>query len=212
MKCITCGRFGHADAACAVLPQVRKGQDNGGIRELEDIRLRCVVDYEGDCWRWQGAFSSGTGRTGCPVAWAPLQGRVVSVSRLVVEFSGRALTRRQMVWRSCRCDDCCNPKHLKVGTRQQWGAWTALHGFWKGDPLASSRNRKARVDSGEAVLTMEMARWIRESSQTGRDLAVVLGVSATTISRARLRRTWDDTLRGASVFGLPSHAWREARA
>lgn len=212
MKCTTCGQFGHLAASCATVQHSRKGQDNGGIRSLEDIRQRCVVDVEGDCWQWRGALALGTGGRGCPVAWSPSHGRVISVLRLAVEFSGRKLAKGSIVWRTCRCEDCCNPKHLNVGTRKEWGVWTAALGHRKGDPLASARNRKARVDSGDAILTMELARWIRESEQAGVELAHVLGVSATTISRARLRRTWDDALPGASVFGLASQAWREARA
>ncbi len=210
MKCISCGRFGHLDESCTTIPAARKGQDNGGIRELADIRGRCVIEFDGDCWRWRGAFSRGTGDTGCPVAWSPQHRRVISVLRLAVELSGRQVKTGQMVWRTCRCDDCCNPAHLKVGTRKEWGAWTARHKFLKGDPLASARNRKARVDSGDALLSMELARWIRESQQTGVELAAVLCVSPTTISRARLRRTWSESLPGASVFGLGAQARREA--
>ena len=213
MKCITCGQFGHAGLGCATIPTARKGQDNGGIRTLEDVRGRCVIEFDGDCWKWQGAFSSsGRSSARCPVSWSPAHGRVISVLRLVAELDGKPLLPRIMAWRACRNDDCCSPAHLKTGTRKQWGAWTAKFGFLKGDPLASSRNRKARVDSGDAVLTMELARWVRESTQTGKDMALALGVSATTVSRAKLRRTWAETLPSASVFGLAQDAWRGARA
>lgn len=208
MKCLNCGRYGHLFAACAVVYTSTKGQDNGGIRELEDIRGRCVIDDETGCWHWRGAVAANTTKSICPVAWSPALGKVVSVLRQVYEFAHpEASMIGRMVWRSCASQDCCNPKHLLMGTRKQWGEWITKNGKRKGDPLASARNRKARLDSGDAILNMELAQWARESTQTGRDVAHALGVSATTISRARMRRTWGETLPCASVFSMAANSW-----
>lgn len=202
MKCVKCGQFGHLLNVCATEPSSRIGQDNGGIRSLKDIKDRCHIEFAGDCWQWRAAFSRGDGgRLGVPVAWSPKHRRVMSVLRMVLEFKGQTLARNQMVWRECRCDDCVNPACLNIGTRKDWGEWTRQSEILKGDPLASFRNRKARVDSGRAVLSMEIAAWIRESSQKGYELADMLGVSNTAISRVRTGKAWAATLPGASVFG-----------
>jgi len=38
----------------------RKRQD--GVRTLEDLRIRCVIDTETGCWLWRGAFTISSGR------------------------------------------------------------------------------------------------------------------------------------------------------
>ena len=201
-KCVGCGRFGHEQAGCTTTPVPRKGQDNGGIRTLQDIRERCMADDSPNaCWVWGGAVSRGTGGAGCPVAWSPAHGRVISVPRMAVEFSGRKLSRSQMVWKTCRCDTCCNPKHLRVGTRAEWGQWVAKRDMWKGDLTRTAARRKLRESLG-CSLSMELAQWARESTQTGRDAAWGLSTSPTSVSRARLRKTWAESLPLSSVFSF----------
>lgn len=188
---------------CTTVNKSINGRNNGGIYNLEDIRCRCVIDLETDCWHWRGAMASKNTKSTCPVAWSPIDKKILSVLRLSYRYSHPLahLTGR-IVWRNCMIADCCNPRHLLIGTIMQRGAWIAASGAWKNKPLVSSRNRNARIASGSTVLTMELAQWARESKQLGIHVAHALGVSATTISRARQRKTWKDSIPWSSAWSM----------
>jgi hypothetical protein len=197
MKCVTCGRFGHFSALCETVPTPRKGQDNGGIKCLDDVKDRCRIDESG-CWNWAGAASSSAGKTKVPVAWLPEAGRVVSVLRIVWDYYNSAPLGKRIAWRKCGNEACVNPQHLMAGTRQQWGQWAKKQGIL-GNHLHREDRRAQRIKHGHTALTMELAQWVRESDQPGLHLAHAIGVSSTQISRVRLGRTW--VAPANSVFG-----------
>lgn len=159
-----------------------------GIYTIADVRSRCRISDEAECWHWRGAFSVNTAKgSRIPVAHFPAINKPATVTRIAVILSGRQ--PREVVWRKCQSDDCVNPAHLITGTRAQWGHWCERNGSLKGDPIRRAANRRAKLTKG-AKLTPELAQWAIESQQCGRDVAHGLMVSATSVSRARLGRTW----------------------
>jgi len=45
-----------------------------GVRTIEDLRLRCVVDEITGCWLWRGAFTQGVG-----AVWLPELGKTRTI-------------------------------------------------------------------------------------------------------------------------------------
>jgi hypothetical protein len=72
----------------------------------------------------------------------------------------------------CNTKLCVNPAHLKPGTH------------------AENMNDVALAGAPMAKLTADDVRLIRRNDATGRDLAARLGVTETTVSYARNRRTF----------------------
>lgn len=206
MKCTKCGQFGHALNLCAYVPSARKGQDNGGIRDLAGIKDRCRINDETGCWEWAGASSSNSAKrkSTIPVAWSPAHGKVMTVTRLAMEFSRDMALGKRRVWRTCGGEDCVNPAHLKFGTHAEWGAWMKKTEVMKGKVSIAVR-RAVRISRGDVKTTMELAVWARESEQMGLDVAHALDISPKQVSRIRKFHTWKPTVSGASVF-----SWRPA--
>ncbi len=208
-RCSKCGQFGHAPEACTYVPQSRKGVNLGGITDLSGIKNRCRINEDTECWEWMGAVTSATAKSMIPVAWFPADGRLVSVPRKAFEFSTGTKVNKRMVWRTCGCATCVNPEHLKSGTRKEWGCWLKRTGAMK-NKITPAKARAAVIARGAASLTMELAQWARESTQTGREVARVMGVSEQQISRARRMQTWAPTAVGASVFSWAANEGRKA--
>lgn len=171
-----------------------KGSNRGGIRTLDDLRQRCVI--EGECWIWRGACNRCSGPHPEPRFWLPAQSRVVGVSGAWL-LAGKKLPRGYVVWRVCREPMCLNPEHMRSGTQADRGAWYAQRGLFRGDPHRSLTNAVAA--RRRSVLTAEQVQQIRESKDTGRALSLLLGVSESVVSRAR-RGDTHRTAAPSSVF------------
>lgn len=204
IRCTQCGQYGHAlETGCTYTPGDYAQRSKPGIASLADIKGRCRINDETGCWEWSGARSRGASPAkAIPVSWSSKHGRVVSVARLVWEYANRVdLESHIHVWRTCGCDSCVNPKHLLAGTRADMGAWHEQKGTWRGNPARVALNRRLRLARG-TVLTMELAAWARESSQSGVEAAHGLMCSTQQVSRARLGKCWAPAVTGASVFSL----------
>lgn len=168
---------------------------------LARIHDRCVIDSETGCWHWTGAMSRGSVNIAIPVVWH--DDKTQSALRVVYKAAGRKIPSRGIVWRSCRCNDCCNPDHLLGGTRAVWGAWRARNGSAAMTPDQRAANTARARSKSTVVLSPERASYIRSSEATGRALAAELGVSASTVSRVRRGEAWQEHSQAASVF-----SWR----
>lgn len=182
------------------------GDNFGGIRTLEALRVRCFNNPDTHCWEWRGAGS--IGRTGCiePRLWLADARKCTTISRAGWILAGkRALKPGETVWRRCCVDSCCNPAHLMAGTKAQWGKWMAERGHLRGRPERAAINHRIKIETGQTTLTMELAAWIRESQQTGRQVAHAMGVSEQIVSRVRRFETFKPP-RSASIFTLAQWA------
>lgn len=117
----------------------RKRQD--GVRTLEDIRARCVIDDETGCWLWRGAFSIKRGGHATPRVWLAKDRRSEVAGRAAWLLSGRKLKPGAVVWRSvCTDTRCINPEHAKAGTRTQMHAAMVADGRMRGNPRRAAIN------------------------------------------------------------------------
>ncbi len=176
-----------------------------GIRTVEDLKGRCIVDDFTECWHWQGAMHmDGTGKRS-PAAhiWDSVrqEARTMTGPLFVLEVAGRRGLGVKMGWRTCQCNDCVNPEHVAGGTRKDWGRWVAATGTWKNNPARAVANRRAARE--RSPLSPEIVAEIRASDLTGRELAVRHGLKVRHVSHIRCGTTWKDAvLPGASVFTL----------
>lgn len=182
----------------------RKYGDNlGGIRTLEDLRVRCWINPETGCWEWRGAMQRTPDRNPEPRVWLANERVTSTIGRAAWNLAGkRKLPSGYTVWRTCRCESCGNPEHLRSGTKAQWGAWMAAKGGLKGDAARRLKNRQSKIDNGQAKITAEIARWVIESPQTLIDAAWGASIAKSTASRIRRGESWQPLMPAASVFHL----------
>ena len=183
-----------------------------GVYNLEDIRERCRIDAITGCWSWAMAVSDGsrsvsrTPRVSLPKGVISATHRTVSVPRVAWLMAGHTLREGLVVWRTCCNDLCCNPAHLKAGTKRQEGAWMAANGHRKGDPRRVAV--ALRNVAGQAV-PMETVRAIEERLRSGelqRAVAEAVGIHEATVSKIARGLHYHQRnrglVRGASVFAL----------
>jgi len=157
------------------------GRYLGGVRDLETLRCRCVID--GDCWRFRGASGRPMPKDRGHYVWTKDRG-VVSAPKLAWEYSaGRSVSRGSVVYRTCDSYDCINPQHLKCATKAEFGHHLKQTGRLRGDPRRAAicrRNSAKRVK-----VSPELREWIFESQQMASDIAHGLDVTISRISTIR---------------------------
>lgn len=172
-----------------------------GVQTMADIKARCFVEEHSNCWIWRQAFAKGD-RSNTPVCWSPEAGRVVSVLRLFAFLDSGdeayIATGNQSLraWRTCLNPACV--RHVRYGTAEQWGEWTAKNGHRKGSLRCIAANTRTKRDASR--LTMADVRVIRQSEETGVAMADRFGISVSQVSRIRLNKCWREAAHGASVF------------
>lgn len=185
------------------------GQRHGGVRTVEDIFHRCVINEDTGCWEWQGSRSQGKGGHIhiVPTMWVPALGTLTTGMRAVAILSGKIAADAPasvIVWRVCRCRTCLNPEHLRTGTRAEWGAEMAARGAMSGAWRKAANIKGAKA---KRKLSDEQSREILVSSDTCEALAARYGVSKSTISRVRRgQRYTERQIPGASVFSWAAAA------
>lgn len=151
---------------------------------LDYIKARCIE--EGDCLIWQGAV----GDAGYPIM-KRYGGPCLLVRRVVVGLDGREPKPRQPV--TCTCDDkrCVAPDHLKLSTWSKVGKKAAAKGAFsskaRGSKIAASRRESSGVK-----LNADIARTIRESTESGPVLAARYGVNKSRINAIKRGDAWKD--------------------
>jgi len=155
--------------------------DEAKRQNLED-RFRSKIRLRGPkaCWPWvakakhyfgYGAINCGRGNLyySHVVAHALWKGPVPAGAHVL---------------HSCDNPGCCNPSHLRIGTREDNVADMADRGRLKGKTGPVDPKRCARR------LTAQAARDIRSSSASRKELAASYGVSYHTIANILSGRTW----------------------
>lgn len=170
----------------------KPGAHLGGIRTLEDLRLRCVCPADDDCWHLRTA-------RGRPM---PLNLRhAVSIhgvgqmtaTRAAWMLAGKNTMKGRVIYRVCESYDCVNPAHLKQGTRGDFARYGAAQGRYRSAaqiaPLLASTAARRKA-------TPEIVRYICESPESAPKVAPKVGMSAGHVNVIRRQ----NTRRPASVF------------
>lgn len=154
------------------------------MKTLNDIKDRCVIDEDTDCWSFKGAFS----RDGQPRVWFwdyNKERMVAMPGRRAVWFAvnQKPLPNGWRVYGVCDCVGCLNPAHSKAGPAKAWGQHMSKSGKYKGSLARLLANRK--TGAARSVLTPQTLQEILSSNETGTSLARRLGISQQTVSKAR---------------------------
>lgn len=174
----------------------------GGIRTIEDLKLRCVVDEITGCWRWTLARTDGAPKVHF-VAPDGSGRRCDKGPRAALFLSrGTPVKAGHVAWANCGEADCVNPQHARSGTKTEWGAWLSRSGKVKNLASKCAGSRKAWDKRGRKI-TPEILAYIVRSDKSDAKLSAELGISGFAIWSARTRRSHVETMQGSSVF-----AWR----
>jgi hypothetical protein len=154
---------------------------------LECMRIWDQIEELGNCLNWTGS----TNRYGYPQYKSTTHGKCRLVRRMVWKFSGKEIERRKPL--GCKCNDrqCVNPDHLFPTTTKALAQKAARAGGWTGLARAakiSANRRKSSI----AKLTIEQAREIRMSEESGPVLALRYGVNRTVINGIKAGTRWKD--------------------
>lgn len=178
---------------------MKPGTKAGGVRTIEDIRLRCYCDEDTGCWKWKGAFSKPLGRLSEPRVFLADERTTTTLPRASWRLAKGPIKPGHTIWRRCLNHECGNPDHLMSGTKEAWGKWAAKKSYLKGRPERAAINRRIARERGVPKLTLEQAEQIRISPETGRAMAKAYGVSPSAVSRIRLGQSYRQPF-PASVF------------
>lgn len=153
------------------------------MKDLEDIRGRCVIDEDGH-WLWKGSLR----RDGLANVYAPdftLGGmRTQSGPRAVWHCStGRAIRKGYRAFLTCTEKTCCNPAHIRCTSMKKLGQFIAEQGIWKGQTKRILANRK--TNRARSNVTPELIAQVRASEATGLALSKELPLGRNTISKIR---------------------------
>lgn len=139
------------------------------------------VTIEGDCWIWQKSFGShgyGNISTG--------GGRNETVHRVSHEVFNGSISKGLLILHSCDNRKCCNPAHLRAGTRVE--------------------NTKDALERSpiKRKLTAAEAFYIKESNLSQRKLAKMFGVSQRLVYSIKRGEAWVHTLQKESERSEPT--------
>lgn len=149
---------------------------------MEQVQARC--EEVGDCWMWQGATSD----TGYPIM-KRYGGPCMFVRRVVMQLKGRPPAARQPVVSTCGEKCCCNPSHLKLATPSEVGKRAAAQGAYS-SPARAAKIAKARRNAPGAKLTLDQAREIRASEESGPVLAARFGIDKSQVNNIKRGDAW----------------------
>ena len=138
-----------------------------GLRQ----RFWSKVDKRGpdECWPWKG------GKTGLGDGNFYIGKKHIMARRFAWEqHYDHAVPYDMVIIAMCRNRSCCNPGHLRCGTRFD---------VYKVNPPLARPGPKPKLDEHKV-------REIRTSQLTGRQLAKKFGVSPSVISSVKRGRTW----------------------
>ena len=151
---------------------------------LELMQLVERTEEFGDCHLWVGS----TTEQGYPT-YKPFGCNCKLVRRAVFALNGGVLEPRVPIITTCGEKLCINPAHLKASTVSAVGIEAGKRGAWK------TKSRCAKISASKrkgAKLTIEIAREIRMSSESGPVLATRYGVDRSLINGIKAGTRWRD--------------------
>lgn len=166
---------------------------NAGLRTLEDLRQRCVIDDITQCWNYAGGHAT----CGLPSLWFPPLGIRTTPGVVLCWLETGKRPAKGVVWhRTCESLSCCNPAHRKVGTRKSQMVHAAV---------SRTLLVRAKIALGKRAtsrLSDEAVDDIRASSDTLIACAARHGISMSHVSRIRRGELRRSLATGSSVFNL----------
>lgn len=161
---------------------------------LEMMRILDSTEEVGDCILWTGAI----GNAGHPI-YKPRGCGCTLVRRAMFELAGGELEPRIPIDTRCGERTCVNPDHLFKATVSGIAKRAARKGAWK------SKTRAAKIAAAKRAkgkLTIEQAREIRMSTESGPKLAAIYGVNKSLITGIRSGRNWKEYSNSNPFAGL----------
>lgn len=144
---------------------------------LESLADRTDRRGPDECWLWTGQRN----HAGYGVIRARGARKNLRVTHIVLEESGFSRPEGAHALHSCDNPSCVNPAHLRWGTRAENTA----------DRVSRGRTYRLIGETAPAaVLTADLVREIRASSEKSSVIAKRLGVAESTVGRVRQRKTW----------------------
>ncbi|MDV4166197.1 HNH endonuclease [Rhizobium leguminosarum] len=156
-------------------PTVVKQVQHHGISPEE--RFFRFVGLRSGCWKWIGSTDpNGYGRMN-------VSGKPILAHRISYTIHRGQIPKGMVVCHSCDNPNCVNPDHLFLGT--QADNVTDMHN--KGRAIKRALSGE---NHGNAKLTEEAVKEIRNSKESTSSLARKFGVSRAVVYAARERKTW----------------------
>lgn len=147
---------------------IPKGYFGRGAKDL------AVAPTDSGCWKVVSHCTSGNGYPNLSQ-----RGKVTNASRVVYQWFLGPINDKELIRHSCDNPLCLNPQHLLKGSNAD---------------NARDKAERGRSTRGElnwtAKLTEKDIRSIRQDSRICREIALDYGVSRSTISSIKCRRTW----------------------
>ena len=143
-----------------------------------DILARVQTDANTGCWLWErGTQTMGYG------CW-PMPGRRSELAhRVAYAISNGPIPTGAFVCHRCDTPACVNPAHLFLGDQRANMRDCASKGRVRTPRLKGAAHPAAKLSAADI-------RVIREDPRSGSSMARAFGVSRTTISEIRLRKSW----------------------
>ncbi len=161
-----------------------KGQYLGGIRTIDDVRLRCFVDADG-CWHWRGATTDGT-----PIA--RIGGKCVTVRRWAAQQTRPLQSGFVFLVAKCGHTDCVSPRCAISKRGPDYMRWLNAQGAVN---TASQKKRVADSVRARAITKLnpakaiEVARRVRAGEDRGH-VAAQLGITRGHASKVARGESW----------------------
>lgn len=157
---------------------------------LEMMKLIGRTEELADCFLWTGSTTD----QGYPT-YKPFDKPCTLVRRKMFELNGGVLEPRVPVVTTCGEKLCINPAHMVASTTQAVAKAAGARGAF------STRSRRAKIAAGKrknGKLTLDEARTIRMSTESGPVLAERYGVHRTLIVGIKVGTRWREY---SSVWG-----------
>ena len=175
-----------------------KGSRLHSVHDADSLRMRCVCDAHTGCWHFRKADGKPHARGETPKVWL-YGGTYATPTRAMWAFhTGKPVQSHLVVYRNCDSLDCINPTHLRCATR-------AVATRYRTRRAGVSKNSLANLRAAthqRSKLTAELRTWALESSQSGSEVAHVLGMSQGRINFIRQQARRRLPTAAASIFAL----------
>lgn len=152
---------------------------------LAMMRLIERTDEVADCHLWSGSTNSGL------PTYKPANKPCTLVRRAMYQLAGGQLKRRVPIDDSCGERLCINPAHLHQSSTRKVGQKAAAKGAWRTKARAA-KIASAKRTGPQSKITIEDARVIRLSDDTGPVLAARYGVNRAVINGIKAGTRWRD--------------------